>query len=151
MDKKTKKFLITLSSVMLIFILVCAAIILTIKNRQETVPANDPDATFQQESVKLSEEYADQHPIIAILPLETVSYDQNYNQITFRIDGGSFENCSSDFCLQITDQSDESPTQNPAHESAIRQKATDLLRAKSQNPDDYEILYFYKPVQPLDK
>ena len=56
-----------------------------------------------QSDDQLAAEYLEKYPISAILPYIYAQYDQDYHYTEFRIDGGSFENCPTDFCLKITD------------------------------------------------
>lgn len=82
--------------------------------------------------------YNSKYPIMASLPVIYANYDDNYHYTEYRIDGGSFTGCNTDFCLKITD------TTGGNYESAI-QKIKDL----GFNPEDYTILYEYTPIQNL--
>lgn len=84
--------------------------------------------------------YLADFPISAILPIEVVEVDPNtYDWVEYRIDGGKFDQCHREFCIKITD------TTGGNHDAALEQ-----IRAKGYNPDDYEIIYNYAPVQPLN-
>ena len=95
--------------------------------------AGDSAATAKQKA------YLKAHPIINELPIIYANYDEQYNYTEFRIDGGEFPECSTDFCLKITDTTGG----NYAH-------ARELIKNSGYNPDDYEIIYEYKPITPLE-
>ena len=82
--------------------------------------------------------YAKKYPIMEALPIIYANYDKNYNYTEFRIDGGKFDGCNSDFCIKITDSTGGN---------------LDLAKSKIKdagfNPDDFQILYEYKPIQAL--
>ena len=59
------------------------------------------------ESKFTSETYNAKHAIIAKLPVIYANYDKEYNYTEYRIDGGSFVGCDTDFCLKITDTTAE--------------------------------------------
>ena len=82
--------------------------------------------------------YAGQNPIVQVLPIVYANYDQNYNYTEFRIDGGSFDDCNSNFCLKITDST-----------GGNLNLAKTKIREAGFNPDDYQIIYEYKPAQAL--
>ena len=90
------------------------------------------------ESKLASEAYNSKHPIIDKLPIIYANYDENYNYTEYRIDGGSFTGCDTDFCLKITD------TTGNNYEAA-KQK----IRDAGFNPDDFQILYEFTPIQAL--
>lgn len=73
------------------------------------------------------------------LPLIYAKYDQNYNYSEFRIDAGKFKKCKRNFCLKVTDTTGNN-----------LENAKQLLREKSYDPLDYEIIYKYKPIQALE-
>ena len=92
------------------------------------------------EAIKKSQEYADKYPVIDAMPIIYAQYSDNYQTYTeFRIDGGSFSGCKKDFCLKITD------TTGGNMDNALR-----MIREAGYNPDDYEILYEYLPIVPLN-
>ena len=86
----------------------------------------------------LANSYNSKNPIISALPIIYAHYDQNYNYTEYRIDGGTFTDCDSDFCLKITDTT-----------GGNLENAKDKIREAGFNPDDYQILYEYKPIQEL--
>ena len=86
-----------------------------------------------------SEMYSIDNPIVGILPIIYANYDEKWNYTEFRVDGGMFDDCSKTFCLKITDTT-----------GGNREHALELIADKGFNPDDYEILYEYKPITPLE-
>lgn len=79
--------------------------------------------------------YREKYPITSLLPLSVVDVDETtYSMKEYRIDVGEFSDCQTDFCLKITDMTG-------GNQSA----AYDKLRENGYNPDDYEIIYEYKP------
>lgn len=85
-----------------------------------------------------SKKYSEMNPIIRDLPIIYANYDEKWNYTEFRIDGGVFEDCTRAFCVKITD------TTGGNYDHALK-----LIKEKGYNPEDYEILYEYKPIQPL--
>lgn len=90
------------------------------------------------ESKLISETYNSKHPIINKLPIIYANYDADYNYTEYRIDGGSFTNCETDFCLKITD------TTGGNYENAKQ-----MIKDAGFNPDDFQILYEFTPIQAL--
>lgn len=88
------------------------------------------------ESTLKSEEYNSRYPVVKILPIIYAHYDEEYNYTEYRVDGGSFPDCASDFCLKITD------TTGGNYDSALQK-----IKDSGFNPDDYQILYEYTPIQ----
>ena len=88
---------------------------------------------------QLSASYNDKYPIIRSLPIIFAEYDAEYNYTEFRIDGGKFDGCKTDFCLKITDTTGG----NLDH-------GKELIKNAGFNPDDYQILYEYTPIIPLE-
>lgn len=87
-----------------------------------------------------SSTYLEAHPIANILPIEVVEVDpKTYDWTEYRIDGGQFAECKSDFCLKITDST-----------GGNRKNALEKIRAKGYQPEDYEIIYEYTPVKPVN-
>lgn len=86
-----------------------------------------------------SEAYTKDYPIIKILPIIYANYDESWDYTEFRIDGGSFEDCSASFCLKIVDTT-----------GGNYARALGLIEEEGFNPEDYEILYEYKPITPLE-
>lgn len=82
--------------------------------------------------------YSKKHPVMEVLPIIYANYDKDYNYTEFRLDGGKFDGCNSDFCIKITDSTGGN---------------LDLAKSKIKdagfNPDDFQILYEYKPIQAL--
>ncbi len=83
--------------------------------------------------------YIEKNPIIEILPIIYADYDKNWNYTEFRVDGGKFDKCEKAFCLKITD------TTGGNYEAALG-----LIREKGFDPEDFEIIYEYKPITPLE-
>ena len=92
-------------------------------------------AIGSREATKEAATYSDKYPVASQLPIIFAEYDDKYNYTEFRIDGGKFENCSSDFCLKVTDTT-----------GGNFDIAKELLEEKGINPEDYEILYEYAPI-----
>ena len=66
------------------------------------------------------------------LPLVYEKYFNNYTEyVYYRIDGGEYEGCKTDYCLKITDFT-----------GGNYDRALKLMQDKGYNPDDYEIIYF---------
>lgn len=84
-------------------------------------------------------QYIKSYPEIEKLPIIYAAYDGNYDYTEFRIDGGKFEKCSSDFCLKVTDTT-----------GGNFEFAKQLLKEKGIDPEKYELLYEYVPIIPLD-
>ena len=80
--------------------------------------------------------YSARHAIVKALPIVYANYGDNYTE--FRIDGGSFDGCDSDFCLKVTDTT-----------GGNLDFAKSKIKEAGYNPDDYQIIYEYKPIQPL--
>ena len=83
--------------------------------------------------------YKMDNPIVEVLPIIYANYDENWNYTEFRVDGGEFDECDEDFCLKITD------TTGGNYDFALS-----LVREKGFEPSDYEIIYEYKPIVPLE-
>ena len=83
--------------------------------------------------------YRAENPVVEILPIIYANYDENWNYTEFRVDGGEFDECDEDFCLKITD------TTGGNYDFALS-----LVREKGFEPNDYEIIYEYKPIAPLE-
>lgn len=90
-------------------------------------------------AIEESASYKKKYPAIEALPIIYAKYDENWDYTEFRIDGGDFDECEEDFCLKITD------TTGGNYEFALS-----LIREKGFNPDDFEIIYEYKPIEPLE-
>lgn len=88
------------------------------------------------ESKIASGNYTKNYPIIQILPIIYANYDKEYNYTEYRIDGGSFDDCKTDFCIKITD------TTGGNYDAAIEK-----IRETGFNPNNYQILYEYKPIK----
>lgn len=85
-----------------------------------------------------STKFQTDYPISVVLPIIYAHYDEAYNYTEYRIDGGTFTNCKSDFCIKITD------TTGGNYEAAIQK-----IKDTGFNPDDYQILYEYTPIEAL--
>ena len=86
-----------------------------------------------------SKNYLEDYPIVNALPIIYATYDEDWEYTEFRIDGGTFENCKQAFCLKVTD------TTGGNLENALK-----LIREQGFSPEDYEIIYEYKPIEPLE-
>lgn len=80
------------------------------------------------------------NPVIQALPIIYANYDENWDYTEFRVDGGTFENCTKDFCLKITD------TTGGNYENAVKK-----IREAGFDPQNYEIIYEYKPIVELER
>lgn len=86
-----------------------------------------------------AELYLKKYPIVGVLPIIFVEVNQDTNTWReFRIDYGEFEQCETDFCLKVTDTNGDNYG-----------RALDQIREKGFNPDDYEIVYEYNPVEKM--
>ena len=83
--------------------------------------------------------YLEKYPIVDALPIIYANYDKEWNYTEFRVDGGKFNECKEAFCLKITD------TTGGNKDSALK-----MIRDKGFNPEDYEIIYQYEPILPLN-
>lgn len=86
-----------------------------------------------------AQEFTKSYNAISKLPIIYANYDDQYNYTEYRIDGGKFSECVADFCLKITD------TTGGNYEVA-KQK----MKEQGINPDNYEIVYTYTPITPLE-
>lgn len=86
-----------------------------------------------------ADNYALKYPVTKILPLIVAEYDVNDEYVEYRIDGGNFSDCEQDFCLKVTDTT-----------GGNLEAAKDYLRAQGYNPSDFEVLYEYTPIIPLE-
>lgn len=93
------------------------------------------DAKADEEGKKYTEEF----PAIQGLPIIYVDYLSG-PYTDFRVDGGKFPGCKKDFCIKITD------TAGNGYE-----KALNMIRERGYDPDNYEVIYEYMPVEPLNK
>ncbi len=79
-----------------------------------------------------------QYPVTNLLPYSTESLDDYGDPHGFRIDYGEYDDCQTDFCLKVT-----------SYESNCLELARDYLSENGFNPDDYQILYDFIPVEKL--
>lgn len=79
------------------------------------------------------------YPILEKLPIIVSEYDAEDKFMEFRIDGGEFEGCEREFCLKVTDSTG-------GNLELARQK----IREVGFNPSDFQILYEYTPIIPLE-
>lgn len=86
-----------------------------------------------------AKEYTKKYPITQILPLVYAHYDEEYNYTEYQVDGGSFEECKQDFCLKITDTT-----------GGNEENAKNLIKENGYNPEDFEIIYEYVPIEELE-
>ena len=85
---------------------------------------NAPTYSDREDDLRAAK-YREQYPITDILPFIYAHYDKEYHYTEFRIDGGSFENCPTDFCLKITDYTNTGLDQI---KSIMSEKGHDLSR-----------------------
>lgn len=99
------------------------------------------DTIGDAEAAQTAANYHELYPISKDLPIVVVEVDKTtYAWTEYRIDGGTFEECQNkDFCLKITDST-----------GGNKDAAYAKIRTSGYNPDDYEIIYEYVPIQPLD-
>ncbi len=89
------------------------------------------DIIYEYEGQQQLKELRAKYPIMESLPIVFEKYFNNYTEyVNYRIDGGEYKECKSDFCLKITDYS-----------GGNYDRALNLIREKGYTPDDYEILY----------
>lgn len=86
-----------------------------------------------------AQQFASTYSVISKLPIVYANYDENYNYTEYRIDGGKFSGCLTDFCLKVTDTT-----------GGNLENAKKSLKDQGINPDSYEILYSYTPITPLE-
>ena len=92
-----------------------------------------------REAEEMSSSYLAKYPILEKLPIIVSEYDDNDNYIEFRIDGGKDENCDEDFCLIFTDSTGDN-----------LDYAKEKIREIGFNPSNYQIIYTYTPITPLE-
>ena len=92
-----------------------------------------------EEANKLMSESEQKYPILSDLPIIIDQYDAQYNYTNYRIDGGNLESCTHDFCLIITDTT-----------GGNEEKAKNEIKNRGYSLDDYEIIYHYEPIAPLE-
>lgn len=93
------------------------------------------DEEAEEQMKKAQETY----PILKDLPIIVDEYDASYNYTNYRIDGGNLTDCTHDFCIIITDTTG-------GNEDAAKAQITN----RGYNLDDYEIIYHYEPITPLE-
>ncbi len=96
---------------------------------------------MQIQATQAAAEYAEKYPVSTMLPLNVVEVDpETYDWTEYRIDCGHFEECKNpEFCIKITDTT-----------GGNREHALQKIRDNGFNPNDYEILYEYTPITPLN-
>ena len=104
---------------------------------------NDDDLIRTQigdeEATKQAEKYEKKYPIVKVLPLNYANYDEEYNYTEFIIDGGKYDECKKEFCLKITDST-----------GGNEENAKRFIQENGYDPNDYEIIYEYTPIEPLE-
>lgn len=115
-------------------ILVIAAVFINQPKTQPSTQLTDSQAAYEE-----AKTYSEAHPIMAGLPIIYAHYDANYNYTEFRIDGGEFSGCKTNFCLKITD------TTGGNYDAALEK-----IRESGFNPEDFQILYEYTPIKELN-
>ncbi len=89
------------------------------------------DIIYEYEGQIKKDDLLEKYPIMSELPIVYEKYSNNYTQyISFRIDGGKYDNCDEEFCLKITDISGEN-----------YERALNLIKDRGYNPDNYKIIY----------
>lgn len=85
--------------------------------------------------------YINKYPITEVLPINIVEQNREKNEWTeFHINYGQYENCKTEFCIKISD-----------YTGGNQERALNIIREKGFNPDDYEIIYEYTPIKPIDQ
>lgn len=85
-----------------------------------------------------AKDYLAKYPIVKVLPIIYANYDAEWNYTEYRVDGGEFDECKAEFCLKITD------TTGGNYEAALME-----IAERGYRPEDYEIVYQYKPIEDL--
>lgn len=118
----------------IILIVIIAGLVLNLP-----APTDFKEQTSKQD-LAFSDEYAKNYPVVKGLPIIYANYDQDYNYTEYRIDIANPSDCQKqDFCLIITDVT-----------GGNEQAAKNALIKKGYNPADYEIIYKYQPITPLN-
>ncbi len=82
-----------------------------------------------------SSEFLAKYPIASILPYEHYTQNEFFEPTGYRIDYGHFDACKSPFCLQVT-----------SYTKSGLDDAKSYLRENGFNPNDYEIILNYTPL-----
>lgn len=92
------------------------------------------------QAAEAAREYAEKYPISEILPITFTETDPFWAE--YSINGGAFSDCkdNKEFCIIITDTTGK-----------YRDRAIKAIQDKGFNPNDYEIIYQYTPIQPIDQ
>ena len=78
-----------------------------------------------------AKEYIEKYKIMKVLPIVVEQYNEDMTEYTsFRVDGGKFDECESDFCVKITDIT-----------GGNYEKAKEVVKKKGYALDDYEVIY----------
>lgn len=78
-----------------------------------------------------TKELIKKYPVMKDLPIVVESYQNNYSDyVSYRVDGGKYDECEREFCLKITDIS-----------GGNYERAVEALRNKGHEADDYEVIY----------
>ncbi len=94
----------------------------------------------QRQATVDSDNFLEKYPIANFVPYVYVDYNSATNVWTeYRLDIGKFDGCKREICIKITDSTGGN------HNNALN-----LIRQNGYNPDDYEIIYEYIPITPLD-
>lgn len=104
---------------------------------------NEEYSTFMSAANYLADQsaanFAAKYPVSSILPFNIVEVDPvTYDWTEYKVGGGKTDDCKTEFCIIITDTT-----------GGNREKALDKIREKGYNPDDYQIIYKYTPIEPL--
>lgn len=92
------------------------------------------------QATEAAKKYAEKYPISTILPITFTESDPFWAE--YSINGGAFSDCkdNKEFCIIITDTTGK-----------YRDRAIKAIQDQGFNPNDYEIIYQYTPVQPIDQ
>lgn len=126
-DLKTKISIIA-ATIFSVFIMVHTVfpIIANINNRKPINPNNAPG-----DDPKKVEDYEAAHPIIRDLPINYAKYDPSRKKyVSYKIEGGLFDGCKTDFCLKVIDYSGDGTA-----------PALEKLREYGYNLDNFEIIH----------
>lgn len=82
-----------------------------------------------------SSEFLARYPVARILPYDHYTQNEFFEPTGYRIDYGHFDNCKNSFCLQVT-----------GYTQSALSEAKSYLQSKGFNPNDYEIVFNYTPL-----
>ncbi len=91
------------------------------------------------ESTKCDEAAVDIPDLFFDLPFVYASYDENYNYTEYIVKSDASSECNDSYCIRIIDVN-----------GTNRENALNLIREHGYDPDDYEIIYQYRPITPVN-